>query len=128
MNDQLKTSPEACPNLSELRDKLRAFVEERDWQQFHTPKNLAMALAGEAAEILEIFQWLTAEQSQLLPEDKMTEVREEIGDVLIYLVRLADVMGIDPMAAAVAKMERNAEKYPAHLVKGRADKYTAYQK
>lgn len=114
--------------MIELRDKLREFVDERDWQQFHTPKNLAMALAGEAAEILEIFQWLTARQSENLPEDKLAEVRDEIGDVLIYLVRLADQLDIDPMQAANDKIERNRMKYPAELVRGRADKYTAYQK
>jgi len=115
-------------DLLHLRNTLREFVAERDWQQFHTPKNLAMALAGEAAEILEIFQWLTAEQSEALPENKRQEVTEEIGDVLIYLVRLADVMGIDPLKAAEAKIERNRMKYPADLVRGRADKYTEYQK
>ena len=114
--------------MVELRDKLREFVEERDWNQFHTPKNLAMALAGEAAEILEIFQWLTAEQSSRLADDKMAEVREEIGDVLIYLVRLADQLGIDPMEAANEKIEKNRKKYPVELSRGRADKYTAYQK
>lgn len=114
--------------MDNLRDRLRDFIDERDWQQFHTPKNLAMALAGEAAEILEIFQWLTAEESKDLPEEKMQEVREEIGDVLIYLVRLADELGIDPMDAANKKIERNNEKYPADLVRGRADKYTVYQK
>lgn len=113
-------------DLVALRNELREFVAERDWQQFHTPKNLAMALAGEAAEILEIFQWLTAEQSAELPDDKMAEVQEEIGDVLIYLVRLADLLGIDPLQAATAKLERNRVKYPVHLAKGRADKYTAY--
>lgn len=115
-------------NMENLRDRLREFIDERDWQQFHTPKNLAMALAGEAAEILEIFQWLTAEESKNLPQEKMQEVREEIGDVLIYLVRLADELGIDPMDAANRKIERNREKYPAELVRGRADKYTVYQK
>lgn len=117
-----------CDPMNDLRDKLREFVSERDWQQFHTPKNLSMALAGEAAEIMEIFQWLTAEQSTQLPAEKMDEVREEIGDVLIYLVRLADVLGIDPMEAALAKMEKNRVKYPAELARGRADKYTAYVK
>lgn len=110
-----------------LQERLRAFIQERDWEQFHTPKNLAMALAGEAAEILEIFQWLTPEQSRELPEDKMEEISAEIGDVLIYLVRLADELGINPLEAAHAKIERNKVKYPADLVRGRADKYTVYQ-
>jgi len=114
--------------MNDLKDRLREFVDERDWRQFHTPKNLSMALAGEAAEIMEIFQWLTPEQSSNMPEEKMAEIREEIGDVLIYLVRLADELGIDPLDAAFKKMERNRVKYPADLVRGRADKYTAYQK
>jgi len=113
--------------MNDLRDRLREFVDERDWRQFHTPKNLSMALAGEAAEIMEIFQWLTPEQSANMPEEKMAEIREEIGDVLIYLIRLADELGIDPLDAAFKKMERNRVKYPADLVRGRADKYTAYQ-
>lgn len=115
-------------SLEPLRETLREFVNERDWQQFHTPKNLSMALAGEAAEILELFQWLSAEQSRQLPEPKMEEIRDEIGDVLIYLVRLADELGIDPLDAAFAKIEKNHRKYPADLVRGRADKYTEYQK
>lgn len=115
-------------DLTALRDELRRFVEERDWQQFHTPKNLAMALAGEAAEILEIFQWLTPEQSKELSPEKMTEIREEIGDVLIYLVRLADQLGVNPLEAANEKVEKNRAKYPAELARGRADKYTAYLK
>jgi dCTP diphosphatase len=114
--------------MHELRERLREFVAERDWEKFHTPKNLAMALAGEAAEIMEIFQWLTPEESGKLPDDKMDEIKDEVGDVLIYLIRLADKLGIDPMEAANQKMEKNRKKYPADLVRGRADKYTAYQK
>lgn len=116
------------PSLDDLRQRLQQFIAERDWQQFHDPKNLSMALAGEAAEILEIFQWLTPQQSRQLPPEKIEEVREEIGDVLIYLIRLAHELNIDPLDAAFAKIEKNKAKYPADLVRGRADKYTAYQK
>ena len=109
--------------LETLRDQIRAFAEERDWDQFHSPKNLAMALAGEAAEILEIFQWLTEEQSRSLDAKAMAAADEEIADVLLYLVRLADRLGIDPLAAAQRKLARNASKYPIDKSRGSARKY-----
>jgi dCTP diphosphatase len=113
--------------LKGLRDGIRAFIEERDWEQFHSPKNLAMALSVEVAEILEHFQWLTQEESRNLPPEKLAEVREEIGDVMIYLTELAEKLGIDPLEAAKAKLEINSKKYPAALVRGKADKYTEYR-
>ena len=113
--------------MKDLRDGIRAFINERDWEQFHSPKNLAMALSVEVAEITEHFQWLTEEQSRNLPPEKFAEIREEIGDVLIYLIELADKLGIDPVEAAKAKVEINSKKYPAALVKGKASKYTEYQ-
>ena len=113
--------------MKDLRDAIRAFIEERDWEQFHSPKNLAMALSVEVAEIVEHFQWLTEEQSQNLPPEKLAEVREEIGDVMIYLVELSGKLGIDSVEAAKAKLEINSQKYPAALVKGKASKYTEYQ-
>jgi NTP pyrophosphatase (non-canonical NTP hydrolase) len=109
-------------NLDELASALRRFAAERDWEQFHTPKNLAAALIVEAAELLEHFQWLTPEESAQLPPDKRREVEAEMADVLLYLTRLADILGIDLLAAARAKIARNAEKYPAHEVRGKADK------
>ena len=112
--------------MDDLRDTIRAFIKERDWEQFHSPKNLAMALSVEVAEIVEHFQWLTEEQSQVLPPEKLAEVREEIGDVMIYLTELADKLGIDPVEAAEAKVAINEQKYPAELVKGKASKYTEY--
>jgi dCTP diphosphatase len=112
--------------VKDLRDAIRAFTEERDWEQFHSPKNLAMALSVEVAEIVEHLQWLTEEQSQNLPPAKLAEVREEIGDVMIYLTELADKLGIDLVEAAKAKLEINNRKYPATLVKGKASKYTEY--
>jgi dCTP diphosphatase len=102
--------------LEDLRIAIDAFIEERDWKQFHSPKNLAMALSVEASEIIEHFQWLTEEQSRNLSPEKLAEVREEIGDVMIYLTELADKLGIDPVKAAKAKLEINKQKYPADLV------------
>lgn len=110
-------------SLGQLRDQLRAFAAERDWEQFHTPKNLAAALIVEAAELLEHFQWLTPEQSSRLHGNALAEVTQEIGDVLIYLTRLADVLGIDPLQAARDKLKLNAVKYPVHKAKGKAAKY-----
>jgi dCTP diphosphatase len=112
--------------LKDLRSAIRAFIRERDWKQFHSPKNLAMALSVEVAEIVEHFQWLTEEQSQNLPPEKLAELREEIGDVMIYLTELADKLGIDPVEAAKAKVAINGQKYPAELVKGKASKYSEY--
>ena len=92
--------------MIELRDTLRKFVAERDWDQFHSPKNLAMALSVEAAELVEHFQWLTEAQSRSLSPEKLGEVRDEMADVLVYLVRLADKLDVDPLAAAAAKMKK----------------------
>lgn len=109
--------------LRELRDQLRHFAAARDWQSFHTPKNLAMALAGEAGEVIEHFQWLTAEQSAALDPAQREAVALELADVLLYLVRLADVLGVDLAAAAQRKLAINAERYPVDKARGRADKY-----
>ncbi|WP_206203023.1 nucleotide pyrophosphohydrolase [Thioalkalivibrio sp. XN8] len=112
--------------LDAFAAELEKFAEERDWQQFHTPKNLAMALTAEAGELLEIFQWLTPEQSQSLDQRKRDELADELGDILIYLVRLAGVTGVDLLDAARAKLEKNKQKYPAPKVKGDPRKYTEY--
>jgi NTP pyrophosphatase (non-canonical NTP hydrolase) len=112
--------------LEDLRTAIGAFIAERHWGQFHSPKNLAMALSVEVAEIVEHFQWLTEQQSKNLPPEKLAEVREEIGDVMIYLTELADKLGIDPVEAAKAKLRINEEKYPAALARGKAAKYTEY--
>jgi NTP pyrophosphatase (non-canonical NTP hydrolase) len=114
------------PSITALTAALRRFAHERDWEQFHSPKNLAMALAAEAGELLEQFQWLTETQSEALPEKTHAAVREEIADVLLYLLRLSDRLGIDPVAAAANKIKVNARKYPAEQVRGRAEKYTEY--
>jgi len=113
--------------VNDLRDAIWAFIRKRDWEQFHSPKNLAMALSVEVADIVEHFQWLTEEQSKNLPPEKLGELREEIGDVMIYLTELADKLGIDPVEAAKAKVAINEQKYPAELVRGKASKYTEYR-
>ena len=109
--------------LHELRDAMRRFAAERAWEPFHTPKNLAMALAGEAGEVIEHFQWLTAEQSMALPPATREEVALELADVLLYLVRLGDVLGIELADAARRKMVLNAQRYPVERARGRADKH-----
>jgi dCTP diphosphatase len=112
--------------MEELITKLREFAKERDWEQFHSPKNLAMALAVEIAEIIEHFQWLTEEETRNLDPDVLKKVREEIGDVQIYLARLADQLGISPLEAALEKLEINRRKYPPDKARGKATKYTDF--
>jgi NTP pyrophosphatase (non-canonical NTP hydrolase) len=111
--------------MRDLRDALRAFAAARDWDQFHSPRNLATALAVEAAELLEPFQWLTDEQSRALPPETRAAVEEELADVLLYLVRLADRLDVDLVAAAHAKIARNGEKYPVEKSRGSSRKYDA---
>ena len=119
--------PSPAPgSLDELAALIRAFAAERDWDQFHTPKNLAMGVAIEAAELMEEFHWLTPEQSAQLPAEKLEPVRHEMADVLVYLVLLADKLGIDLLAAAAEKIAINASKYPADTVRGKATKYDKY--
>ena len=107
-----------------IRDALRRFAAERNWDQFHSPKNLAMALSVEAAELLENFQWLTDEASAHLSTNQIGKVREEIADMLLYLVRLADKLDIDLLHAAEDKIESNATKYPVDKARGNSRKYT----
>ena len=113
--------------MDSLLENLRSFAAERDWDRFHSPKNLVMALSVEVAEVTEHFQWLTEEQSRSLTPKKLAHVEEEIGDVLIYLLRLADILGLDVLEAAKAKMRLNRRRYPADRARGRADKYTEYE-
>ncbi len=112
--------------MRDLIEKLRHFAEERDWGQFHTPKNLAMALSVEVAEIVEHFQWLTEQESRQLSSEKKEKLKEEIGDVLIYLASLADKFDIDPIEAAEEKVEKNRKKYPTQRVMGKSLKYSDY--
>lgn len=113
--------------LDALRDRLRTFVRERDWEQYHSPKNLAMAMIVEAAELVEHFQWITEAQSLALPADKREQVAHEIADTFIYLLRLSDVLDVDLIAAAHAKMDINGRKYPADKVRGSNAKYHEYE-
>lgn len=113
-------------SLLALRELTRQFAAERDWQQFHTPKNLAMALTVEAAELAEHFQWLQTGADAELDDARRTGIRHELADVLLYLVQLADRSGVDLHAAALEKMALNAAKYPADQVRGDARKYDQY--
>jgi NTP pyrophosphatase (non-canonical NTP hydrolase) len=119
--------PEENGELTRLRDLVRIFVDERDWDQFHTPKNLSAALSVEAAELLEHFQWLQDGRAEELGPDKLVQVRHEMADVLVYLVRIADKLDVDLMAAVEEKMVLNRAKYPAELVRGDARKYDEYK-
>lgn len=110
-----------------LRNILREFAAERDWDQFHTPKNLSMALIAEAAELVEHFQWVEGAKSHLLEEKVRPSVEEELADIFIYLVRIADKLDIDLYKAAGRKIAINARKYPADKVRGSARKYTEYE-
>lgn len=111
-------------SLRDLAAQLNRFAQERDWSQFHSPKNLASALVVEAGELLEHFQWATEAESRALSEEKLAEVGAEIADVLLYLVQLSSALGIDPIAAANAKIEVNALKYPVSLSRGSSMKST----
>ncbi len=113
--------------LARLRALVRQFVDERDWDQFHTPKNLSSALSVEAAELLEHFQWLQTGRPGELGPEKLVQVRHEMADVLVYLVRLADKLDVDLMAAVEEKMVLNQAKYPADKVRGDARKYDEYK-
>lgn len=111
-------------SLTSLTEQVRAFAEEREWQPYHTPKNLAMALAGEVGELLAELQWLTPEQSATVMDDPEAgaRIRAEIGDVMIYLTRLADVLGVDLVEAALSKLEDSARRYPVEIARGSAAK------
>jgi dCTP diphosphatase len=117
----MPTSP-----LTTLAQRLRDFATERDWDQFHSPKNLAMALVAEAGELAAEFQWLTEEQSRSPDTAQLERIRAESADVLNYLVRLADKLGLDLVAAANEKIDDNARRYPAEKVRGSSKKYTEY--
>lgn len=113
--------------MRKLTEDLREFVRERDWEQFHSPKNLAMALSVEAAEIVEHFQWLTQDQSLRLSRERRDAVQDEIADVMIFLTMLADKLDIDPVAAAREKLAKNKNKYPVDKARGNALKYTEFK-
>ena len=114
-------------NVHEIREKLRAYAKARDWDQFHSPKNLSMALAVEAAELMEHFQWLTEQQSWQVEGEKRQQVIDEIADVQVYLLMLSDKLGVDIEDAVVQKIAKNEIKYPAAQVRGSAKKYNEYK-
>ena len=113
--------------FEQLRNAMQEFGKEREWDQFQSPKNLAMALTVEASELQECFQWLTEEQSTKLDENQLSAVRDEIADVQLYLIHLAAKLNVNIETACWAKMEKNAEKYPVEQVKGSSAKYTSYE-
>jgi NTP pyrophosphatase (non-canonical NTP hydrolase) len=121
----LPSASDASNLLLTLRDEIRAFVRERDWEQFHTPKNLAMALTVEAAELQEVFQWLP--DGTGLDARQHEAARHELADTLVYLIRLADVLDVDLATAVREKMALNAAKYPADKVRGDSRKYSEYE-
>lgn len=114
-------------DLESVRNRLREFAAVRDWDQFHSPKNLAMALSVEASELVECFQWLTEEQSRSLNVEQLAAVTDEIADVQLYLIRLADKVGVDIATAIEQKIKKNEAKYPAEKVKGSSKKYSEYE-
>lgn len=118
-------NPTITPTLDTLKLRIREFARAREWERYHTPKNLAMAMIVEAAELVEQFQWLTPEESATLSAEKHEAVRQEVADVLIYLIRLADILDIDLLDAATAKIEINARKYPVDKARGHANKYSS---
>lgn len=114
-------------DLEAVRKRLREFSDARDWDQFHSPKNLSMALSVEASELLECFQWLTEEQSRSLSLEQKNAITDEIADVQLYLILLADKVGVDIGVAIDQKISKNEEKYPADKVKGSSRKYNEYE-
>lgn len=113
-------------SLEQLRLRLREFVAERDWEQFHSPKNLAMALSVECAELVELFQWLSEEESAAPDAGRRARAAAELADILVYLVRIADRLDVDLLEAAARKLDENSRKYPAERVRGKALKYDEY--
>jgi len=114
-------------SLDNLRARINQFVCERDWAQFHSPKNLSMAMIVEAGEVVEHFQWMTESESRNLDAEKKAQVGQELSDTLVYLLRIAEVCGIDLIDAANKKIDLNAKKYPVEKAKGSNAKYTEYQ-
>ena len=114
-------------SLQAIRSRIQAFVEERDWQQFHSPKNLAMAMIVEAAELVEHFQWMTEQESREVSAEKKEQIGQVLADTFVYMLRIADVLEIDLIDATNRKLDINAKKYPVEKARGRNDKYTEYQ-
>ncbi|MBI4626497.1 MAG: nucleotide pyrophosphohydrolase [Verrucomicrobia bacterium] len=117
---------DSATTISELKNRVLAFVRERDWEQFHSPKNLSMALAAETGELMEHFLWATPEESRAIATDgvKRGRIADELADVVIYALEFANITGLDVAAAIEAKMAANAKKYPVEKARGRSEKYT----
>jgi NTP pyrophosphatase (non-canonical NTP hydrolase) len=113
--------------LQELKERMATFVRERDWDQFHNPKNLSMSIAIEAAELMEHFQWLTVEQSKQLDANALQEIGEELADIVLYTLSMANFLRIDLAETVFAKIVKNEQKYPKEQVRGKAHKYSYYQ-
>jgi len=124
---EVKITKNMTGELDKLRKRLAKFAAARDWDKFHSPKNLSMALIAEAAELVEHFQWLTEEQSNNLSSAKLKEIEAELADILIYLVRTADKLGVDLLQAANKKIEINESRYPSDTAHGSSKKYTEYE-
>jgi dCTP diphosphatase len=119
---------DAQTTLEDLKRRMAVFVREREWEPFHTPKNLSMSIAIEAAELMEHFQWLTVEESKSLPAPALAEVGEELADIVIYALSLSNVLGLDLADTVLDKMDKNVRKYPSDKVRGKSHKYTWYEK
>lgn len=117
-------TPQEPANLESIRKRLREFARDRDWNQFHSPKNLVMALVGEVGELVEEFQWLSEEESRRLSGDRQARVQEELADVQAYLIMIADKLGIDLFSALDDKITQNEAKYPVDKARGTSKKYT----
>lgn len=117
---------DSTTTISDLKARVLAFARERDWEQFHSPKNLSMAIAAESGELMEHFLWATGEQSQVIARDpaKRTRIADELADVVIYAIEFANITGLDLAAAIESKMSANAKKYPIEKARGRSEKYT----
>jgi NTP pyrophosphatase (non-canonical NTP hydrolase) len=113
--------------LQDLKERMATFVRERDWEKFHTPKNLRMSISIEAAELMEHFQWLTVEESKNLSAGALADIGEELADIVIYALSLANVVKLDLAETVLAKMEKNIRKYPSEKVRGKSHKYTWYE-
>ena len=115
--------------LQEIKARIKQFIKERDWEQFHSPKNISMSISIEAAELMEHFQWLTTEQSKKLLKDKKKreEIEDELADIAIYIIDFCNLFNIDIEKIIIRKLDKSARKYPTNLVKGKPHKYTYYQ-
>jgi len=115
--------------IRQLKEKLARFVKDRDWEQFHSPKNLSMSIAIEAAELMEMFQWATIEESHNILKDKkrVEEIKDELADIALFVMEFCNMFDIDLSSAILKKLKKNAKKYPAELVKGKSHKYTYYK-